>query len=207
MGRAGPCNHAVASESRQKFVSALTESLTAAGHSAGLPSPPRFTCACLGFSGGPADKKTIVAELLASERIIVTERRFDRAGGRYGRRARRHRDRGHRLHRFWPQCRWTHRAGRRLGLSVRRRRRRIRYRAPSSARRLAAGRRLGPRDIVARHAAGGERGARCQRPAASFLYGRVPAAAHRRDWPSSSTKPRARATRWRARSWRAPAKP
>ena len=72
MGRAGPCNHAVASESRQKFVSALTESLTAAGHSAGLPSPPRFTCACLGFSGGPADKKTIVAELLASERIIVT---------------------------------------------------------------------------------------------------------------------------------------
>ena len=72
LGRAGPCNHAVGSEGRQKFASALTECLAAAGRSARLPSLPRFASACLGFSGGPADKEAIVAEILASERIVVT---------------------------------------------------------------------------------------------------------------------------------------
>jgi len=71
LGRAGPCNHAVASEGRQKFVSALTDCLAVACRSAGLASP-RFACACLGLSGGPSDKKAIVGEILTSERIIVT---------------------------------------------------------------------------------------------------------------------------------------
>lgn len=72
MGRAGPCNHAGATEARQKFVSALTECLTAACRSAGLDAPPRFASACLGFSGGPADKEALVTGLLASDRIVVT---------------------------------------------------------------------------------------------------------------------------------------
>ncbi len=72
LGRAGPCNHAGASEARQKFISALTECLTAACLSAGLDAPPRFASACLGFSGGPADKEAIVSEILASDQIIVT---------------------------------------------------------------------------------------------------------------------------------------
>ncbi len=72
LGRAGPCNHAGASEARQKFISALTECLTAACLGAGLDAPPRFASACLGFSGGPADKEAIVSEILASDQIIVT---------------------------------------------------------------------------------------------------------------------------------------
>ena len=72
IGRAGPCNHAAGEEGRQKFVSALTECLADACRDAGLDSPPRFASACLGFSGGPADKKTIVGEIVGSERIIIT---------------------------------------------------------------------------------------------------------------------------------------
>ena len=73
IGRAGPCNHASAAEGRQKFVSALTDCLTDASRSAGLDKTPRFASACLGFSGGPADKESIVGEIVASDRTIVTD--------------------------------------------------------------------------------------------------------------------------------------
>ncbi len=36
----------------------------------------RFTSACLGFSGGPADKESILAEILASDRTLVTDDAF-----------------------------------------------------------------------------------------------------------------------------------
>ena len=72
MGRAGPCNHAAASEGRQKFVSALTECIAAASRNAGLGQPPHFASACLGFSGGPADKEPLVGQVLTAGHLVVT---------------------------------------------------------------------------------------------------------------------------------------
>ena len=92
---------------------AMRNCLTAAGHSAGsLRRRVSFFAPVWDSAVDPPTKRRILAELLASERIIFTARCFDRVGRRYGRRARRHRDRGNRLHRFWPQWpRITARAG------------------------------------------------------------------------------------------------
>jgi len=73
MGRAGPCNHVSTAEGKAKFVDAIHYSLNAAASQAGLDSSGvRFTSACLGFSGGPADKEAILREMILSERMIVT---------------------------------------------------------------------------------------------------------------------------------------
>jgi N-acetylglucosamine kinase-like BadF-type ATPase len=72
VGRAGPCNHASGEEGRQKFIRALTECLSAASHSAGLDPIPRFASACLGLSGGPADKEALVSRIVGSDKITVT---------------------------------------------------------------------------------------------------------------------------------------
>jgi N-acetylglucosamine kinase-like BadF-type ATPase len=73
MGRAGPCNHVASAEGKTKFVEAIQGSLNAASSQAGLdPSHIRFRSACLGFSGGPADKEAILREMIPSERMIVT---------------------------------------------------------------------------------------------------------------------------------------
>src|SRR5438552_5762453 len=73
IGRGGPSNHVGAAEGRAKFVSAIQECVNAACAQAGLdPLSARFTSACLGFSGGPADKESIVNEILSSERTLVT---------------------------------------------------------------------------------------------------------------------------------------
>lgn len=72
-GRGGPCNHVGAAEGRAKFIGAMTTCLNAACAEAGLDaSSIRFASACLGFSGGPADKEALVGEMLASDRTIVT---------------------------------------------------------------------------------------------------------------------------------------
>lgn len=72
-GRGGPTNHAGAAEGRAKFLHAMRECLSAACASAGLDSSRlRFACACLGFSGGPEDKQPLLAEVLASDRTVVT---------------------------------------------------------------------------------------------------------------------------------------
>jgi N-acetylglucosamine kinase-like BadF-type ATPase len=74
MGRGGPCNHVGASEGRAKFVAAIQSSLRAACSQAGLDAATiRFTSACLGLSGGPADKESILREILASDRTVVTD--------------------------------------------------------------------------------------------------------------------------------------
>lgn len=65
VGRGGPCNHVQASEGRAKFVGAMTACL---GEFLGT----RFEAACLGFSGGPADKELILREMLAVDRMSVT---------------------------------------------------------------------------------------------------------------------------------------
>ena len=72
IGRAGPCNHTAGAEGRQKFIRALTECLAEASQRACLETAPRFASACLGFSGGPADKESLVAEIVQSDRTIVT---------------------------------------------------------------------------------------------------------------------------------------
>jgi N-acetylglucosamine kinase-like BadF-type ATPase len=73
IGHAGPCNHVASSEGKAKFVEAIEGSLDAARSHAGLNSEGlRFASACLGFSGGPADKESLVDEMIASDRMIVT---------------------------------------------------------------------------------------------------------------------------------------
>jgi len=72
IGRAGACNHAAAGEGRDKFVSALTDCIAAASQSAGLDAPPQFASACLGFSGGTADKEQLVREILNAGHLQVT---------------------------------------------------------------------------------------------------------------------------------------
>jgi N-acetylglucosamine kinase-like BadF-type ATPase len=74
VGRGGPCNHVGASEGRSKFAGAIQSSLRGACAQAGLNAGRvRFTSACLGFSGGPADKESILGEILVSERTLVTD--------------------------------------------------------------------------------------------------------------------------------------
>ena len=70
-GRGGPCNHVGAEGGRAKFTRAIDESVGGAAAQAGLGAP-RFEAACLGFSGGPADKELILREMLDASRLIVT---------------------------------------------------------------------------------------------------------------------------------------
>jgi len=72
-GRGGPCNHVKASEGREKFTRAIRECVGLACAQAELdPAKVRFASACLGFSGGPADKRAILDEILPADRMIVT---------------------------------------------------------------------------------------------------------------------------------------
>jgi N-acetylglucosamine kinase-like BadF-type ATPase len=73
VGRGGPCNHVGASEGRTRFIDAVQSSLRAACLQAGLPPGVRFRSACLGFSGGPADKASMLDELLLSDQTLVTD--------------------------------------------------------------------------------------------------------------------------------------
>src|ERR1700730_4841048 len=63
IGRAGPVNHIGASEGRAKFLDAVSASLNAAAQQAGLRIL-EFESACLGFSGGPADKEALAREIV-----------------------------------------------------------------------------------------------------------------------------------------------
>ncbi len=72
-GSGGPCNHVKAEGGREKFVRAIRECLSMACAHAGLDaSAVRFASACLGFSGGPADKVAILKEILAADELSVT---------------------------------------------------------------------------------------------------------------------------------------
>jgi len=73
-GEAGPCNHAAAGEGRQKLERAVRGSIEAACRQAGLdPASVRFASACFGMSGGPDDKREILAQTLVAERLLVTD--------------------------------------------------------------------------------------------------------------------------------------
>lgn len=72
-GRGGPCNHVGGPAGREKFVNAIRGSVEAACREAGLePESLSFEAACLGFSGGPADKRAILGEMLRAATLVVT---------------------------------------------------------------------------------------------------------------------------------------
>jgi len=71
-GRGGPCNHVAASEGRAKFLNAIGGCIRQAAGQAGIVGAD-FEAACLGFSGGPADKEGLVRELLYARTLLVTD--------------------------------------------------------------------------------------------------------------------------------------
>ena len=72
-GEAGPCNHAAAGEGRAKLERAVSGSVAAACAEAGLNAGEvEFEAACLGMSGGPDDKREILAAMLRARQLIVT---------------------------------------------------------------------------------------------------------------------------------------
>lgn len=72
-GEAGPCNHAGAAEGRGKLERAVTGSVAAACERAGLDAAGVcFEAACFGMSGGPEDKRAILAAILRAKLLIVT---------------------------------------------------------------------------------------------------------------------------------------
>jgi len=72
-GEAGPCNHAAAAEGRAKLEAAVRDSVTAACRQAGLDAAAmQFEAACFGMSGGPDDKRDILAAILRTACLVVT---------------------------------------------------------------------------------------------------------------------------------------
>ena len=73
IGRDGPCNHVSSAEGQARFTRVIEACLQAACAQAGLDwSSVKFSSACLGFSGGPADKEALLARMIRSDRMIVT---------------------------------------------------------------------------------------------------------------------------------------
>src|SRR5687767_8361861 len=72
-GIGGPCNHVEGPEGRPKFIDAIGGCVGTACRQAGLESPAvTFEAACAGFSGGPADKRNLLAEIVRAEALDVT---------------------------------------------------------------------------------------------------------------------------------------
>jgi N-acetylglucosamine kinase-like BadF-type ATPase len=71
VGRGGPCNHVGKAEGREKFLRAVGGCLRAAGF-----ENAEFEAACLGFSGGAADKNAYVRELIRAKHYLVTHDAF-----------------------------------------------------------------------------------------------------------------------------------
>jgi N-acetylglucosamine kinase-like BadF-type ATPase len=74
VGRGGPSNHVRAEEGPGKLLLAVRGSLRGACKQAGLDVEGiRFASACLGFSGGPADKEALLSQILPIDRMQVTD--------------------------------------------------------------------------------------------------------------------------------------
>ena len=71
VGYAGPCNHVSGAESQARFRDAIGGAIRSALAAAGL-TEVRFEAACLGLSGGPADKEVLIHELVPAEHYRVT---------------------------------------------------------------------------------------------------------------------------------------
>jgi N-acetylglucosamine kinase-like BadF-type ATPase len=76
-GVSGPCNHVKTGDGQAKFVNALVGCVGQALDQAGLPIEKReFASACLGFSGGPADKESLIKELIWAYHLHVSHDAF-----------------------------------------------------------------------------------------------------------------------------------
>ena len=72
-GAGGPCNHVSGAEARARFVRAVSESVERACTQAGLDAATvGFTAACFGMSGGAEDKQPVLAEILRTGCLVVT---------------------------------------------------------------------------------------------------------------------------------------
>jgi N-acetylglucosamine kinase-like BadF-type ATPase len=72
-GSGGPCNHTAGEAGRKKFSSAVTECLEEACRQISLArASVTFEAACLGFSGGAADKDGYARELIRSRLFHIT---------------------------------------------------------------------------------------------------------------------------------------
>ena len=73
LGQDGASNHVEsAAEGREKFVRVIGGCIGKACQQAGIEEPVKFEAACLGFSGGPADKQSILEQMLAVRKLTVT---------------------------------------------------------------------------------------------------------------------------------------
>jgi N-acetylglucosamine kinase-like BadF-type ATPase len=72
-GVGGPCNHVAAAEGRAKLERVIGDCVGAARLQAGVSEEVPFRAACVGMSGGPADKVAILVELIAAEELVVTD--------------------------------------------------------------------------------------------------------------------------------------
>lgn len=73
LGRGGPCNHVAAAQAQARFTAAISAAVKQAAEAAGLEAPElEFEAACLGFSGGPADKDALIGAMLRIRKRLVT---------------------------------------------------------------------------------------------------------------------------------------
>ncbi len=84
-GASGACNHVGAEEGEAKLRRVVAEAVHEARADAGLATDTRFKAACLGMSGGPDDKRSILQEVLNAESImVVTDAEIALAGAADG---------------------------------------------------------------------------------------------------------------------------
>jgi len=69
-GRGGPCNHVSSDQARARFLDTVGSCIRSACRQADIE--PRFDSAVLGFSGGPADKESLVHELIETRHVLVS---------------------------------------------------------------------------------------------------------------------------------------
>jgi|SRR5579871_248680 len=73
-GAGGPCNHVAEAEGRERLRRAVIECVSGACQQAGIDAGHvKFEAACVGMSGGPADKQGILAEILRARNLVVTD--------------------------------------------------------------------------------------------------------------------------------------
>jgi N-acetylglucosamine kinase-like BadF-type ATPase len=73
-GRGGPCNHVTGPDGRAKFTNAIRASVGQAAAQARLNlAAIRFASLYGGFSGGPADKASLLSEIMPSDHVQVTD--------------------------------------------------------------------------------------------------------------------------------------
>src|SRR5580658_3817706 len=72
----GPCNHVKAPEAQAKFLRVMNGCISEAATRAGMRRNSdrwHFEAACLGMSGGTADKSALLHELLDAEHMVITD--------------------------------------------------------------------------------------------------------------------------------------